>query len=234
MRLYKYVLILILLGALIHLVHPAVQIEHLNGDVRIRRGMSETWEPARTGEELDLMDTILTGEGRVVLRRDDGSTFTLSSHCILDISELRRITRREMFLFVMSQKVQNIKASDDSSGIRISNVSAVHGEQQSVRVKKSTETWQLELNTANAMLNQELYPNSVVKCHKILTRYSEIHDCGTVRYTLARSFDRLGEAGQAIDHYQKAIEKGQQCDKQLDWIKQARSAIDRLSKEQGD
>ena len=232
MRLYKYLLIMLLLGALVRLVHPSVTVENLNGDVRIRRGMSETWESARQGEELDLLDTILTGEGRVVLKRSDGSTFTLGSNSILDISELRSISRREMFLYVMSQKVQNIKTDGDSSKLQNPNVTAVHGEKKSGQTVQAAklDKWLLELNAARAMLDQELYPNSVIKCHKILNRYSDIHDCGTVSYTLGRSFEQLDEPGQAIDHYQKAIAQSQLCRQSIEWEEQARQAIDRLSR----
>ncbi|MDZ7721738.1 MAG: hypothetical protein U5R06_02650 [candidate division KSB1 bacterium] len=231
MRLYKYLLILFLPGALVRLAYPAVTIENLKGDVRVRRGMSETWESARQGEELDLMDTILTGEGRVVLERSDGLSFTLGSNSILDISELRSISRREMFLYVMSQKVQNIKTGD-STKLQNPNVSAVHGEEKSVHLGQTVdlEKWRLELNAARAMLDQALYPNSVIKCHKILNRYSDIQDCGTVSYTLARSFDQLDEPGQAIDHYQKAIAQSQSCQRSKEWEDKARQAIDRLSR----
>ena len=231
MRLYKYLIIFILLGALCRLAHSSVTIQSLQGDVRVRRGMSETWESALKGDELELMDTILTGEGRVVLMRSDGSTFTLESNSILDISELRSITRREMFLYVMSQKVQNIELKD-TTGLKAANVSAVHGEKRQMKEPlQNQEKWRMELNAARAMLNQELYPNSVVKCHKILNRYSDIHDCGSISYTLGRSFECLEESGQAIDHYQRALEQNLSCPQEAEWRDNARRAVERLSQQ---
>ncbi len=55
-----------------------VKIAKASGEVKIRRGVEETWHPASAGTHLDEIDSILTGEGaRVVIETPDGKTFSL-------------------------------------------------------------------------------------------------------------------------------------------------------------
>jgi len=210
------------------LAHAAI-ISTLNGDVRVRRGLEETWQPASRGMELDDMDTILTLEGSVELEFDH-KTFFMGSHSILDIGDLRDISRREMFLFLMAQKVNNIPPRSSDS-MRISNASTVHGSKKSADTGQADESdakWRREYNAAMAMYDQEFYTNSVVKLHKIRTRYSQVPDCGKIDFLLGKSFEQLDEVGQAVDAYQRAIQNA--CDASTDMLNQAKQRVSRLSR----
>jgi hypothetical protein len=95
---------------------------------KIRRGVEESWHWAVAGMMLEEIDTILTGEASaVVLETPDGATFRLGSSAILDIADLRKITEQEMFLYLMSQKINQIAPRQKKTHLRIGNVSAIHG-----------------------------------------------------------------------------------------------------------
>ena len=75
----------------------------------VRRGLEETWKTASREMMLKDIDTIRVGENaEVVLELSDNATFTLGSNSILDIGDLRRITKREMFLYIMALKIEKI------------------------------------------------------------------------------------------------------------------------------
>lgn len=214
---------------------PAVQIAGIKGQVKVRQGLDEHWIDAQKGMLLQEIDTIQTWEGTVVLQKQDGSTFTMGSLSILDISELRNITRHEMFLFLMSQKVQRLGPRQQPAKLHLPNVSSVHGEKKSAAAREpkneDVQSWVRELNAAKAMVEQALYTNSVVKLHKVLSRYSEISDCGEVNLCLGKSFEELNEPGQAIDNYQIAAEKAYACGDAGQTIADAaQKAVRRLSR----
>lgn len=210
----------------------ATTILEVEGQVRVRRGLEENWNDAHVGDTLHDLDTILSEEGRVVIKMQDGSTFTMDSYSILDIGDLRSISRQEMFLFIMSQKVQKMPQRKNSK-LHVENVSSVHGEKKSLESAQQTpaETpkWKLEFNAARAMYDQDYFPNTIIKLHKIINRYSTSDDCGLVSLYLGKSFEALDETGQAIDNYQKALELGGQCDED-NTVADAKKAIRRLSK----
>ena len=207
-------------------------IERVKGEVKIRRGLEERWIDAHRGDELQDIDTILSKEGHVELRLKDGSVFKMGSHSILDIGDLRAISRQEMFLFIMSQKVQKMTPRKSRSTLHVENVSSVHGEKKSTAAPAAhapaAPKWELAFNAACAMYEQNYYPNTVIKLHKILNRYPDMDDCGKVYLVLGKSFEALDEPGQALDRYRRAMEIAAQCEDET-VVNEAEKAIRRLS-----
>lgn len=212
---------------------PAVKIVSLSGEVKVRRGVEETWHLAAAGMRLEEIDTILTGEASaVVLETPDGATFRLSSYAILDIADLRKITEREMFLYLMSNKVNQIPARQEKTRLRIGNVSVIHGTSQAESSRRAAEDesqiWVQESNGAKALYDQHYYPNAVVKLHKILAKYPNLEDCGEIHFYLGKAFEALSKPGQASDAYKIALERLCDDGASKQRADEARQAIERL------
>ncbi len=213
---------------------PAVKIISFSGEVKVRRGVEETWHPAAAGMRLEEIDTILTGEASaVVLETSDGATFRLNSYAILDIADLRKITEREMFLYLMSQKVNQIPARQEKTRLRIGNVSAVHGEPKAgsshrAAEKDESQSWIQETNGAKALYEQQYYPNAIVKLHKILAKYPNLEDCGEIHFYLGKAFEALNKPGQAGDAYKVVLERLCENDVSKQRADEAHQAIARL------
>jgi len=218
------------------MAHPGVKIKKISGDIRVRHGLEENWLPASRGMTLEYIDSIFALEGEVVLETEDGSTFRLGSNSILDISDLRRITKKELFLYLMSEKVGKIPQREEKTKLRIGNVSVVHGESKSksrtIKSNSIEQKWRQELNGAKAMFDQEFYTNTVVKLHKIRKNYSTINDFGELHFYLGKTFEELDEDGQALDVYQIALDQSRDCDlPQINRLKRdAQRAIKQLKK----
>ena len=230
--------ILIVLLAGIEFAFAGAKIIRFSGEVKIRRGVEESWQPASVGILLEDIDTILTGaNGIVVLQTSDGINFELRNNSILDISDLRKISEKELFLYLMSQKVKNIEPPEGKTKLRIGNVSVVHGESKAESENTSGNDLQPEFlvqetNGARALYDQKFYPNTVIKLYKILNKYNSIQDKGEINLYLGKSFEALNHPGQAIDAYQSVINSYQgqnqiRADEQK-WIDEAQQAIERL------
>jgi hypothetical protein len=215
-----------------------VKITAMKGDVRIRIGFEESWQKAKIGMVLKNLDTIYSGENSyVILLNQDGQQFTLEANAILDISDLRKIQERELFLFLMTQKVDQIDSKETDSKIRIGNVSVVHGESKEGGPKKDesqpdTDWYTLEMNGAGALIEHSYYPNAIIKLHQIKNRYGEKKDQGFASFWIGRSFEAMQNNGQAMDSYQMAIKQFQQynpdAQSQPEWVKEAEVAIERI------
>jgi tetratricopeptide (TPR) repeat protein len=195
------------------------------GEVKIRRGVEENWQAAAAGMLLEHLDTILTFEnGEAVLELSDGATFRLGGNTILDMSDLRKITERELFLHLMSRKISKIPPREDKTRLRIGNVSSVHGEQKAavgnVVSDPSEEARRLqETNGAKALQAQHYYPNAILKFHHILNKYPDRNDCGEIHFYLGAAFEAINRPGQALDAYQTVIEQSQAspCEDEAAW-----------------
>jgi hypothetical protein len=214
---------------------PAVKIVSISGEVKVRRGVEETWHHAAAGMPLKEIDTILTGEASTVtLETQDGTLFRLGSLAILDIADLRTITERELFLYLMSQKVNQIPHREEKTRLRIGNVSVVHGESKAGAARSRTETdetqnWIQETNGAKALYDQHYYTNAIVKLHKVLAKFPDSQDCGEIHFCLGKAFEAIDKTGQAVDAYKGALARI--CENALSKqrAEEARQAIERLN-----
>jgi hypothetical protein len=217
---------------------PEAKIISLSGEVKIRRGVEEEWHHAAVGMLLENLDTILTLEGaEVVLELGDGTTFRLGSNAILDIADLRKMTEREMFLYLMSEKIGRIPPRQEKTRLRIADVSVVHGEPKtessgSAAGGPDDNRWVQETNGAKALYAQQYYPNTIVRLHKILAKYPNLDDCGEIHFFLGKSFEALSKPGQAIDAYQAVIARSEEAGCENPEAKrradEARKVIERL------
>ena len=236
----KYSLALILIFSLVsfELASAGAKVIKVSGNVTVRRGVEETWQPVLKGMELEDIDTILTGaDGIITLETSAGRRFELRGNAILDISDLREISEKELFVFLMENKLKKIEPRKGKTPLRIGNVSVVHGLPVSGTDSASKEfsepdLWNQEKNGARTLYGQEFYPNSIMKYHKILDKYDEKQDCGEIHFYLGKSLEALNQTGQAIDAYQEAInrykEEGCENANAKSRLAEAKQAIDRL------
>ncbi|MBD3288172.1 hypothetical protein GF337_05155 [candidate division KSB1 bacterium] len=211
-----------------------VTIISISGQVKVRQGLDENWTPAGEGMQLKPVDTILSEEdAQAVIEIPGKGRFVLGENSMLDIGDLRDISEKEMFLFLMSQKVQKMSPHDGNKELKIGNVSVVHGEDRGkpgvTEGDRQDSRWEREKNGAEALLQHEYYTNAVVKLTNILLRYPGINDCGEVHYFLGKAFEALNKKGQAVDAYREVL-NAKDCESASarKWHAEAQMAIEKL------
>jgi tetratricopeptide (TPR) repeat protein len=212
-----------------------VKVVSVSGEVQVRKGLDEKWQPVLTGMILEDIDTILSLEGEVVMQLTDDISFTLSRNAMLDIADLRNISKNELFLLLMSRKVKKIDANENDNQPDISNVSVVHAEskllQSEVDTTLTQQLYERAFNGAKALYNQRFYTNTIIKLDQILSRFGEINDCGEIHYYLGESFEQLSAIGQAIDAYEEALKHSKDCT--VTFKNEAEKALKRLKSKKG-
>lgn len=215
------------------------KILRTKGEVKVRYGMDEVWTSASAGLKLKEIDTILTGEGaEVTLQLPDGTTFTLGRNSILDIGDLRKIVKKELFLYLMSNKIQKINPGSKKAKLKIGSVSVVRAETKDQSAEApaipAADNKIQQINGALALYQQKYYPNTIIKLHKVISKYGDNDDCGRLHFYMAKSFKEMDMEGQAVDSFQKAVDnfKEQKCQstKYSGLIVEAEEEIKNLSK----
>lgn len=242
MKSVRFMLALLAISLLVPAMAQATSAEivRLSGEVLVRKGLDEAWQRARLGQVLEDIDTILTLEtGEVTLELTPGTRFRLGSNAMLDIGDLRRITERELFLYLMEEKVGRMPAKEKKSQLTIGMGSSPRSFNQARKTPKidellATQRWQQEANGARALYAQDWFPNAIVKWRKILASSEDARQCAEIHYFLGKAFEAIKEPGRAIDAYQAALEQqtSERClNRDTGEIKQeAEAAIKRLRK----
>ncbi len=188
-----------------------VKIISASGTVQVRRGMEEDWQQAKVGMSLKEIDTIMVGEGgSTTLELENAVRFTLGSMSMLDIGDLRSITERELFLFLMSEKISNIEAEGEKPKLHIENVSVVRADNKnkqsdSDRNIEPHDMSKMEINGAKALYEQEYYPNAIMKLHRILNKTITEDAVVHAFFYLGKSFESIDETGRAVEAYKATL-----------------------------
>jgi hypothetical protein len=237
---YKIIVALII-GMVVNSLEADVKIVEAKGKVMVRFGIEESWHKAQIGSILKNIDSILSGEdGNVILELEGGIQFKIGANTILDVADIREIQQRELFMYLMSQKLDKLETPDENTPVKVGNVSIVHGD--SKQVDKSAETdkvqedwYPFEVNGALALYDHHYYPNTIIKCMKIQNKYDPVRDEGKIDYYIAKSFEGLNDSAQARDAYQKALDEHNQSrnpsSQEQSWVADAREALHRLNQE---
>ncbi len=204
----KIFLMLTLVSCASSVFAEQARIVEMTGEVKIRQGLNEHWDKAKIGMILRDVDTILTLEAaEVVLRLENGDTFTLSSNSVVDIGDLRKISERQLFLFLVSKKIEKLEPREGNE-YRVESISSVRGEEKVVADEnsmKNTPVWVREKNGARAMCEQEFFPNAIMKFHKIMSNYGSAELCSEIHFYLGKAFEALDQPGRALDAYQNVL-----------------------------
>lgn len=230
MRNFKYMTVALFLWAGMAL-GQSVEIQSMHGEVRVRQGLSESWTPARAGMKLRAIDSILSGEtGGAVLRLEHGGSFHLGSWMVLDIGDLRRISERELFLYLMSERVKQLPDAE-SRGLQIARVSVVRAEdksrQESRAASETMDREPLEFNGAKALFDQAFVTNAVMKVHRLLEHYPQSENQSRSRYLLGQCHEALHQPGRALEAYRTALAAAKE-EKNGKAIQSAQGAVARL------
>ncbi|MHC4322537.1 MAG: hypothetical protein ACYST3_09720 [Planctomycetota bacterium] len=232
-RFWEQSIIFILLAVQLQFAANA-RIINMSGEVKVRLGVNENWQPARLNLLLEDIDTIWTGEdGTTILELDNGQQFKLSANSMLDIADLKKLDEQELFLILMKMKLGKIEIKKEKTPLRLGTVSVVHG-----TLKDSSELpispAMLALveplkNGIRDLFKQSYYPNTILKIEKFYNQYSDIQDCGEFQYYLGHSFESIGQPGQAADAYNNVVEgKEEECH-QTQWAKLANQGMERIN-----
>ena len=236
---YFIIVILIIVGIAATGLKADVKIVDAKGDVRVRFGIEEFWHKAQIGLILKNIDSILSGEdGQVTLEPEEGAVFKLGSNAVLDIADIRQIQQRELFMYLMSQKIDQLETKDEDTPVKVGNVSIVHGDskqiQNSIATDSVQEDWYLlEINGALALYDHRYFPNAIIKLMKIQNKYDSARDLGKIDYYIGKSFEALNDPGQAQDAYKNALDEYKRTkepsSKEQDWVADARDALNRFN-----
>ncbi len=230
------------LGILIIFILLAVQLQFaasariidMSGEVNVRLGVDENWQPAQFNLLLEDIDTIWTGEdGTTVLELNNGQQFQLSANSMLDIADLKKIDEQELFLILMKMKLGKLEIKNEKTPLRLGTVSVVHGASQDTSELPVSASIPALLepmkNGIRDLFQQSYYPNTILKIEKFYNQYSNIQDCGELQYYLGHSFESIGQPGQAADAYNRVVQGNEEECQQTQWATLASQGMERIN-----
>lgn len=181
-----------------------VKVLTVEGSVKARRGMKEEWVRVAPGDVLKPEDSILLEKKSSTIVLIDGKEkLTVPGGVLLDLSDLRKLSREELLLKLAMQRVRSVPSGNPREDMQIPRTTAMHGEKKESRKadRSSSATADMELNGAKVLFENGFYATSVLKTKEIFRRAPETASRTGYRFMVAEALEKMNLNGEALDEY---------------------------------
>lgn len=187
-----------------------IVLERMQGEVMVREGVEESWKPATVKARLRPHDSMKTGKGAsaVLLVTFDtpgqSKRINLPPGTILDLSDIRTLTRDELILKLTMERVKAAPYEWKNNNLQIPNATVVHGTgsgSMEGRTEADMETALLQMNGARVLHKYGFFPTCALKGLSLLGRFPSLGTSFDNRFLVAESLERSDLSGEALDEY---------------------------------
>jgi hypothetical protein len=202
-------------------------VQKAKGDVLVRSGVQEEWTPARAGDVLKPRDSMKTGpRGSATVLFQSGSgeemgRIELPAEVILDLSDLRQLSREELMLKLTMERVRSSSYQWKDNGIRSPNALVTHGARPAGESSggQDERLAELQLNGTRVLFRNGFYSTCALKMLSLIRIFPSLGQSFDNRLMVAESFERANLKGEALSEYASMSESGSLTTGQMALVK---------------
>ncbi len=207
----KFLTVLVLISLVITISPAKVQgdiykVKKLKGEVKVRHGAKENWENLSLGDTLKPDDTILLWKNSYVEIEGDKVFFKSNGNAIVNISDLRRLTKEELLLQLAFEEMRNVpdirkeEKKTKSTGIYGTDIS-----KEETKLKPNENLTQFWINGVKALFENGFYETASLRAKNLMSKFDELKDNLELKLIIATSLEKLEIYGEAISEYKRII-----------------------------
>ncbi len=177
------------------------------GDVQIRPGVAEQWSACNPGAAIAMNATIKVGKGSSCVLDVDGTTIGIPAETIVDVSDIRKLTKEELMLKLAMENVRSSSYEWKNNELNITRTTVTHGDDKSARrtlTDNDLSEGLLRMNGTKVLFENAFYSTCALRTKEILRRHPQLAGIFEYRYRLAGALESSGLAREALNEY-KAI-----------------------------
>jgi len=188
-----------------------ITVQNVQGEVRVRHGVTEEWTPVAAGASLKPDDSMRTGErgGAVlIIAAPDASTpprrFALPPEVIVDMADVRDLSQEELMLKLTMEKVRASSYQWKEEELKIPNAGVVHGNDRGAAAdltENRLETGRLQLNGTRVLFENGFTSTGILKALEVFRLYPSLAASFDNRLMVAEAMERANLRGEALNEY---------------------------------
>jgi len=187
-----------------------ITVKRLQGDVRVRHGVTEHWSAVAVGDVLRPNDSVKTGKGGStvleLIREDSGTAraVTLPPEVIVDVSDMRTLTQEELMLKLTMEKVRSSSYQWKNDELRMPDAAVVHGQgsgSEEELNENDRATGRLQLNGARVLYENGFYSTCILRAMEVFRHYPWMAESFSDRLMVAEALAECDLRGEALAEY---------------------------------
>lgn len=224
------IIIFLLTTGLLSSAEGSFTVERIEGEVVIRRGVDEAWQPVRVGTVVRPEDTIRTGKhSLVVMRRDDGTVYRIPAETLVDGADFRWMDRDELLLRLALEDMLSVP--ERINGDRpIPRTTVLHGTARDrtdeTEAVPTDPTVDYRINGARFLIESNYVASAILRIRETLRLYPEGEYRLGAMMLAAQSLESLELYEEAGRYYKTILDEGgpssilKFAEQRLEWINQ--------------
>ncbi len=212
-----YTLILVLITSLT--LAAEIKVLSVSGDVKVRQGVNEDWRLLNIGEKLGIEDAVRIGsKSSALLILDDGKKIALPDQSIVEIADLRKLTREELLLKLAMERILVVPPQDRSTDLIPPRTTIIHGEKRSDKINslpESSGNATLILNGAKILYDNQYFGTFILRVKEVFRIYPDASDRTDFRLMSANALEKTNLYQEALNEYAQIPQDNLSADRKL-------------------
>ena len=196
---------LIALLAAAPLAAAAIRVTAVRGDVTVRHGAQKEWIRLADGDTLKPDDSIrLKEHASAVVVDNDGKRFRIPEKVILDISDLRTISREDLSLLLAMEAIESVPAKPGPQEFPPAKTTLVHGANRMPDSSAGTpdsSDGAARLRGVRVLYDYDFYATCVLRARATFELLPGLLNDAESRLRVAESFEKMQMTGEAVAEY---------------------------------
>ena len=197
------VLMLLLLVQALGWAH--IKVVGVKGEISVRRGVEDIWRGVAPSDILKPEDSIRSGRrSGATLILEDGRTLAVPELAVIDLSDLRMMTRQELMLKLAMEGIRSVPATRRSDDFIFPMTTTMHGARREERRNTpppADELRLLQLKGVEVLHENGFYATCILRAKQVLRLDPELAKRVDVRLLIADSFEKIGLRSDALSEY---------------------------------
>jgi hypothetical protein len=203
MKTTMMILLLGLLGAAS--VRADIRVVAVKGAVYVRHNVEEKWMPVSRGDILKPDDSMKSGgKSSASLLVDGKTTVILPEMAIIDLSDLRTLSKEDLLLKLAMERIRRIPAKERDEEISIPRATTTHGANMDARGAVAASDPQvafMQMKGAEVLFGNGFYETGVLRAKGLFRIHPELSKRIDDRMMVAKALEALKLKGEALDEY---------------------------------
>src|SRR5258708_7304754 len=182
-----------------------IKVVSEKGAVYVRHNVQEEWMPVSRGDVLKPDDSMKSGgKSSASLLVDGKTTVVLPEMAIIDLSDLRTLSREDLVLKLAMERIRRIPAKERDQDISIPAATTMHGANMDARTAVTASDPQIafmQMKGAEVLFENGFYETGVLRAKGLFRIHPELSKRIDDRMMVAKALEALKLKGEALEEY---------------------------------
>src|SRR6266850_3485682 len=194
-----------------------IKVTAVKGSVYVRHNVQEQWVSVSPGDVLKPDDSMKSGQkssATVVI--DDKTTLTMPEQAIIDMADLRTLTKEELLLKLAMERVRSVPDKSGDDELSIPRTTTIHGsnmDRHAAAREIDPGAGTMRMKGTEVLFGNGFYETGILKAKELFRLYPDLSGRIDDRMMVAKALEALKLKGEAMEEYVQ-LGKAQLTDEQ--------------------